>query len=228
MKYEFDITKGKVSYSGVEAKRRDNAIFLRDTQLQFFDKLLKGVDPHGALVSLHGRIRTLVLGQAQIDDLIISKKYAKNNYKSPQIHVNVNDEIKRRSPGDAYRLGERIPYLVIKRKGKKLFECGIDPRLYKSQPENYHIDIGYYYEKGLKKPMERLLIPLIGAQNAALFLQRARGGRMDAFAKTGAGAWIPPLLTDKMEEEVEEDVPEPPKKKTKLKPTNIMSFFSKK
>ena len=226
MKYEFDPTKGKVSYSGVEAKRRDNAIFLRDTQLQFFDKLLKDVDPHGALVTLHGRIRTLVSGQADIEDLVISKKLAKNNYKNPQIHVNVNDEIKRRSPGDAYRLGERIPYLVIKRKGKKLYECGIDPRLYNSQPENFHIDLGYYYEKGLKKAMERLIVPLVGAQNAALFLQRARGGKADRFFKPNAAPWLPPLLTDKMEEEEEEEVKPPPAKRAKQ--SSIASFFAKK
>ena len=231
VKYEFDMSKGKVSFSGVEAKRRDNCLLLKKTQLQLFDDLLKDMDERKALLNLHGTIRNLMTGKVDIDDLVISKKLSKANYAAAQVHVNVNEGIRKRSPGEAYKIGARVPFLIIKRSGKtKVADKGIDVPFFKANRDSFFIDTAYYYEKQIRTPMLRLIAPIVGHANALLFLERARGGRADKFFKPNAAPWLPPILdctvAGEIDEEEEELVPEPPKKKAKQ--MNMMSFFSKK
>lgn len=71
-------------------------------------------------------------------------------------HVVLAEKIKQRSPGDAPGEGDRIPfvYVDIGNMTAKQFERVEDPQYAKEN--NLKLDLVYYYEHQIKKPMERL------------------------------------------------------------------------
>ena len=151
--------------------RRDNAQLLPKLQRAFLEHLVVQGDADAALRSVHSTVRQLVAGEVDIKDFIISKKYAKTTYKTPQIHVQLNSRIARRSPGEEYVIGDRIPYVVIKDGGKPLYERGEDPKYAKTH--NLPLDVDYYFSKQIEQPMVRLIAPLVGARACDNFFQRA-------------------------------------------------------
>ena len=161
----------KLATTGLELVRRDNAQLLPKLQRAFLEHLVVQGDADAALRSVHSTVRQLVAGEVDIKDFIISKKYAKTTYKTPQIHVQLNSRIARRSPGEEYVIGDRIPYVVIKDGGKPLYERGEDPKYAKTH--NLPLDVDYYFSKQIEQPMVRLIAPLVGARACDNFFQRA-------------------------------------------------------
>ena len=59
---------------------------------------------------------------------------------------------------EAYRSGDRVPYVIVHRKNaEKLFEKSEDPAYCREHA--IPVDYGYYLEKQLWGPIERLLTP---------------------------------------------------------------------
>jgi len=218
MKYEFDMEKGKPSFSGLEIVRRDNCKLLKQVQTDFFDHLLKNIDPTGAAKSLLEHIQRLMSGKVSFEDLTISKNLAKLKYAGNQIHVSLNERILARTPAKVYKVGERIPYVVVTGPGQ-LYERGEDPEYAKKM--RYPVDRAYYFEKQIKGPMTRLLAPLFGRANTELFFERARGGGIHDYYESNREDWIPPVLGDKL------DTTEKKKKRKPEVQTNTLHSFFK-
>lgn len=218
-KYEFDMENGKQSFSGLEIVRRDNCPLLKTIQTDFFDRLLKHDDPIGAATSLLNHIKALMSGKVSLENLTISKNLSKLKYAGNQIHVSLNERIRARTPALAYSVGSRIPYVVVTGRGQ-LYERGEDPTFVR---ENcIPIDRSYYFEKQIKGPMQRLLIPLFGNANTRLFFERAQQGAMHSFMASDKEDWIPPLLGDR------KDKPKGKKRKAETQKNTLDGFFKKK
>jgi len=221
VKYEFDMENGKMSFTGLEVVRRDNCRLLKKTQEDFFQQLLVNIDPQGAAKSLLKNIQDLMTGKIPLELLTISKKLAKAKYANPQIHVSLNDRIRKRTPALAYSVGSRIPYVVTMGKGQ-LFERGEDPNFIKANCLS--VDYNYYFEKQLAQPMARLLVPLFGHKNTKIFFERAQNGAIHSHFTSDKQNWIPPLLGDT----VEEEKPKGKKRKPPPQSNNMMNYFKKK
>lgn len=48
-----------------------------------------------------------------ISKLVITKELTKNEYAAKQAHVELSKKMTKRDPGNAPKLGDRIPYVII-------------------------------------------------------------------------------------------------------------------
>ena len=194
-KYEFDMDQFKLDYTGIELKRRDNALILGQTQREYLNALLIDQDYVKALKSVEKNVKGLLSRNVPMEQLVISKKLAKQTYASAQIHVNLNERIRARSPALVYALGDRIPYVVIEDGSKDVSKRGEDPQWVQGHP-GLKLDLTYYLEKQVRNPMKRLITPIIGEKAFENWWSRTVGGAADRFFNSSLRGFIPPMLTD--------------------------------
>jgi hypothetical protein len=122
-----------------------------------------------------------------ISNLIVSKSLSgdADDYKNKQPHVELADRMRRRDPGSAPVVGDRVPYVIIQvrqrhapdgprplttsaqaAKGTPVFQKSEDP-LYVLE-NNIPIDFMYYLEQQLSNPLLRLFEAIIPDPNSLL------------------------------------------------------------
>ena len=179
----------KVHQSGIESVRRDNAYFTATAMGTVVERLMRSKDPLSALALARCLVRTLCSGRAPLEELIISKGFSKpeSAYVNPasQPHLRVNHLRERREPGSGYRLGERIPYVVVcgeERNGKvkRLVDNVEDPDYVRAH--NTPISISYYLNNQVRKPLTRVFDTIwgVGASDALLFTPEMTSQRVGA------------------------------------------------
>lgn len=179
-KYEFDAYKYTVSISGFQSVRRDNCLLCSETQRALIDYLLND-DVHGGLKMVVRTVRALFKNAIDIDKLVISKKLSKMHYKTPQIHVVLAKKIAQRSPSLAPKLGDRVPFVIIKKPSTTpAYQCAEDPTFIKQF--NIPIDVEYYFTKQLMMPLQQILDDLLGVDKTRQFFNRSRQGKIDMFS----------------------------------------------
>lgn len=70
-------------------------------------------DPDGAVVHVKQVISDLLQNNVDISKLVITKELTKNDYAAKQAHVELAKKMTKRDPGNAPKLGDRIPYVII-------------------------------------------------------------------------------------------------------------------
>lgn len=70
-------------------------------------------DPNGAVQFAKQVISDLLRNSVDISQLVITKELAKADYAAKQAHVELAKKITKRDPGNAPKLGDRIPYVII-------------------------------------------------------------------------------------------------------------------
>ena len=202
MKYDTPDKSGKLDYKGLELARRDNCQLAKNTMKMYLDELIVNGHPVDALRSVLNNINKMMSGALDIDEYVVTKALTKTNYVNAQIHVNLMQRIKSRAPGTEPLLGDRIPYVVVKRNNKPLADRGEDPNYVIEQ--NIPLDYMWYLEKQIVGPMTRLIEPMAGKANTRLFFERAmpRAQWMGPNGTLVNGEWLPPTRA----------VVEPPKK----------------
>lgn len=55
----------------------------------------------------------MLQNKVDISQLVITKELSKNDYAAKQAHVELAKKITKRDPGNAPKLGDRIPYVII-------------------------------------------------------------------------------------------------------------------
>uniref|UniRef100_A0AC35U244 DNA polymerase n=1 Tax=Rhabditophanes sp. KR3021 TaxID=114890 RepID=A0AC35U244_9BILA len=151
----------KMDCKGLETIRRDNAPIVGTTLNACLEKLMINRSADEALAHAKTVISDLLMNRIDISLLIISKELSKKDYSNKQPHSELAERMKKRDIGSAPKLGDRVPY-VITAKGKDaaVYEKAEDPLfvLKNSIP----IDVQYYLEHQLAKPLARLFEPIIG------------------------------------------------------------------
>jgi DNA polymerase delta subunit 1 len=180
-KYEFDSSKSSVSVSGFQTIRRDNCLLCSETQKALIDYLLND-DVHGGLKMIVQIIRDLFSNHIPLEKLVISKKLSKMQYKTPQIHVVLANRISKRTPALAPKLGDRVPFVIIKKQSTTpAYECAEDPTFIKQF--NIPVDVEYYFKKQLMIPLQQILDDLLGIDKTRHFFTKCRQGQMDIFTE---------------------------------------------
>lgn len=80
-------------------------------------------DPDGAISYVKLVISDLLQNNIDISQLVITKELTKEDYQAKQAHVELAKKMKKRDPGNAPKLGDRIPYVITAAtKTSKAFE----------------------------------------------------------------------------------------------------------
>lgn len=126
--------------------------------------MLEERDPQGAIDAAKKVVSDLLQLKVPIEDLVISKAYSKpaSEYAATQAHIVLAEKMQSRDPATAPQMGDRIPYVMIGAAGRnpKAFERveSVDYVIARGIP----IDPMYYINNQLKKPLLRVMEPVIG------------------------------------------------------------------
>lgn len=115
-------------------------------------------------------ISDLLCNRIDISQLIVTKELTKTDYAARQAHVELAAKMKKRDPGTAPKLGDRVPYIFTSAaKGTPAYLKAEDP-IYVLE-NNIPIDTNYYLENQLSKPLIRIFEPILGDKAESLLLR---------------------------------------------------------
>ncbi len=180
----------KIDTKGLEAVRRDNCELVRIMVETVIKKLLIDRSVDEAINYCRGVIADLLRNRIDISLLIISKSLSKKageeeeeneeggnkqggknkntTYQAKQAHVELAEKMRKRDKGTAPNIGDRIPYVIIKgEKGSKFYENSEDPAYVLEH--DLPLDINYYLENQIKKPLLRIFEKIIASPENVLF-----------------------------------------------------------
>ena len=156
MLYEEDPDVCKRKSMGIVLKRRDNAHIVKDVYGGIIDILMKDKDIEKSIEFLHSMLKNIMDKKVNIDKLVITKSL-RSFYKNPNqiAHAVLANRIGERDPGNKPSPGDRIPYVYILTKGKKLQGEKIETPLFIEQ-EKLKIDYGFYISNQIMKPVTQI------------------------------------------------------------------------
>lgn len=127
-------------------------------------------NPHAALDYAKQVISDLLCNRIDLSQLVITKELTKTDYAAKQAHVELATKMKKRDPGNAPKLGDRVAYVFISAtKGAPAYQKAEDP-VYALQ-NSIPIDTNYYLENQLAKPLVRIFEPILGEKAESLLLK---------------------------------------------------------
>lgn len=148
----------KIDTKGIETVRRDNCELVKTIIDRCLNLILYDKNVSGAVDFVKERVDDLYCDRIDLSQLVISKTYTKANYAVKSAHVELVEKLRER--GVQIRIGDRIPYVIINAdKKSKIYDKSEDP-LYVLE-NNIPIDVGYYIENQLSKPIKRLFEPIM-------------------------------------------------------------------
>ncbi|KAI8435155.1 hypothetical protein MSG28_003528 [Choristoneura fumiferana] len=160
----------KMDCKGIETVRRDNCPLVSNMMSTCLQKLLIDRDPDGAVNYAKQIIADLLCNRIDISQLVITKELTKNDYAAKQAHVELANKMKKRDPGTAPKLGDRVPYvLCCAAKNTPAYMKAEDP-IYVLE-NSVPIDANYYMENQLSKPLLRIFEPILGEKAESLLLK---------------------------------------------------------
>lgn len=161
----------KVDCKGIETVRRDNCPMVAKMMNSCLQKILIERNPKGAVEYVKQTISDLLCNRVDISQLVITKELTKTDkeYTAKQAHVELANKMKKRDAGNAPKLGDRVPYVIIAAsKGTPAYAKAEDP-IYVLE-NNVAIDFQYYLTNMLSKPLMRLFEPILGENRAESIL----------------------------------------------------------
>lgn len=159
----------KMDCKGIETVRRDNSPLVANLMNTCLQKLLIERNPDGAVEYAKQIISDLLCNRIDISQLVITKELTKTDYAAKQAHVELANKMRKRDPGTAPKLGDRVPYvLVAAAKGTPAYLKAEDP-IYVLE-NCIPIDANYYLENQLSKPLLRIFEPILGDKAESILL----------------------------------------------------------
>lgn len=152
----------KMDCKGIETVRRDNSPLVANLISVCLQKLLIDRDPNGAINYAKQTISDLLCNRIDISQLVITKELTKTDkeYAGKQAHVELANKMRKRDPGSAPQLGDRVPFVIVAgAKGQATYEKAEDP-VYVLE-HNLPIDTRYYLENQISKPLIRIFEPIL-------------------------------------------------------------------
>uniref|UniRef100_A0A8C5Q3P7 DNA polymerase n=1 Tax=Leptobrachium leishanense TaxID=445787 RepID=A0A8C5Q3P7_9ANUR len=168
----------KMDCKGIETVRRDNCPLVANLINTCLQKILIDRDPMGAVEHAKDVISDLLCNRIDISQLVITKELTRtaDEYAGKQAHVELAERMRKRDPGSAPNLGDRVPYVIISAsKGVAAYMKSEDP-IYVLE-NNIPIDTRYYLEQQLAKPLLRIFEPILGETKAESVLLKGEHTR---------------------------------------------------
>ncbi|KAL8639587.1 MAG: hypothetical protein Q9228_003397 [Teloschistes exilis] len=159
----------KMDSKGIETVRRDNCRLVQTVIETSLRKILIDQDVQGAQDYVKDMISSLLQNKIDMSNLVITKALSKSDYTAKQAHVELAERMRKRDPGSAPNLGDRVAYVIIKGAGgAKNYERSEDPIFVLEN--NLPIDTKYYLDNQLAKPLARIFDPILGEKKAGQLL----------------------------------------------------------
>lgn len=175
----------KMDTKGIETVRRDNCRLVQNVITRVLELILEDRDVDGAEEFVKKTIADLLQNRVDLSQLVISKQLSRQDYANKQPHVELAERMRKRDPGSAPNVGDRVAYVIIKTaSGDKNYEKSEDPLfvLENSLP----IDTKYYLDNQLSNPLTRIFEPILGEKRTRELLQGSHTRTVKvAGAKTG-------------------------------------------
>ena len=154
----------KMDCKGLETVRRDNCLLVRKMVDTCLRKILIDRDVKGAIAYAKTTIADLLQNKLDISMLVISKSLGKSaddaGYKAKQAHVELAMRMKKRDPGSAPNVGDRVAYVIVRAaKNTPAYDKSEDPVYVLDN--NIPIDTEYYLSNQLSNPLTRIFEPII-------------------------------------------------------------------
>lgn len=154
----------KLDAKGLETVRRDNCLLVRRVIETCLKKILIERNVQGAIDYTKKTISDLLQNKLDISMLVISKSLGKSaddaGYAAKQAHVELAMRMKKRDPGTAPNVGDRVAYVIVQStKGAPAYEKSEDP-VYVLE-NGLPIDTEYYLTNQLANPITRIFEPII-------------------------------------------------------------------
>lgn len=162
----------KMDTKGIETVRRDNCRLVLNVITKVLDYILEERNVDKAENFVKQTIADLLQNRIDLSQLVITKAYSKQDYTAKQAHIELAERMKKRDPGSAPTLGDRVAYVIINAlAGAKNYEKSEDPLfvLENSLP----IDVKYYLDNQLTNPLMRIFEPILGEKRAKELLAGA-------------------------------------------------------
>jgi len=156
---------------GIETVRRDNSPLVANLINVCLQKLLIERDPKGAIDYAKQTISDLLCNRIDISQLVITKELTKTDkeYAGKQAHVELANKMRKRDPGSAPQLGDRVPFVIVAgAKGQATYEKAEDP-VYVLE-HNLPIDTRYYLDNQISKPLIRIFEAILHDRAEAVLL----------------------------------------------------------
>lgn len=154
--------KTVISKTGLEGKRRDSCVLVKETMDEVLEMVMLRDDLRGAIRLARKAIFRVMSSECSLDLLIISSEYSKEeaDYLGKQKHLEVVKKMRKRDPANAPRIGDRVPFVITAGPKKaKAFERAEDP-IYVLK-NKCPIDAGFYVNNQLRKPLIRIMRALV-------------------------------------------------------------------
>lgn len=162
----------KMDTKGIETVRRDNCLLVQTVIEKVLRMILIDRDVDGAQEYVKATISDLLQNKIDMSKLVITKALTKESYDAKQAHVELAARMRKRDPGSAPGLGDRVAYVMIKgANGSKNFENSEDP-IYVLE-NNVPIDTRYYLDNQLAKPLSRIFEAILGEGKSKALLMGA-------------------------------------------------------
>ncbi|ORY71699.1 DNA polymerase family B [Pseudomassariella vexata] len=159
----------KMDTKGIETVRRDNCLLVQTVIEKVLRMILIVQDVQGAQDYVKDTIAELLQNKVDMSKLVITKALTKEHYDGKQAHVELAERMRKRDPGSAPGLGDRVAYVMIKgAAGAKNYEKSEDPIFVLEN--NVPIDTRYYLDNQLAKPLTRIFEPILGETKAKSLL----------------------------------------------------------
>ena len=155
---EHDLTKSKILYKGISVVRRDFCNYTKKTIEEAMNIVFMERDISKAYEYVRSCVKNLIEGHVSMDSLVMSKTLSskhtqqKDPCSSILPHVALYGKLQKRDPNNCPKSGERISFVYVMT-GDKLLRDKVE------SPENISptdLDLLYYYEHQLYKPIEEL------------------------------------------------------------------------
>jgi len=140
---------------GIETVRRDWCDLVSETLEKVLNTILKEQDVNKAVKIVKDTVNDIKTGKVDVDKLVITKSVSRSlkSYKGVQPHVELVRKMKKRDPGSAPGVGDRVGYVIVK--GTQMIsKRAEDPEYVKKN--KIPIDSKYYIESQLLPPLERV------------------------------------------------------------------------
>lgn len=160
----------KMDCKGIETVRRDNSPLVANLMNACLQKLLIDRNPEGAIAYVKQVISDLLMNKIDISQLVITKELSKSDYTAKQAHVELANKMRKRDPGTAPKLGDRVPYVIVSAAKKTPAYMKAEDPIYVLE-NSIPIDTTYYLENQLSKPLLRIFEPILGEKAESILLR---------------------------------------------------------
>lgn len=159
--------KNNISFSriGIETVRRDNAPIVPELLSKSLETLMIKSDPDAAVSYVKKVIADLLNDRIDISKLIITKELTKSVYKAKQPHAELAEKLRKRDPGSAPKVGDRVSFVICAGDKRSLASTRSEDPVY-ALDNSIPLDLDYYLQNQISKPVLRIFEPILGEKMA--------------------------------------------------------------